>query len=434
MTNIQCTQINPRVTLITVVMRWLQSSALGFFIASGSRYENKNTQGLTHLSEHMLFKGTKNKSARDISRIVESLGATIDGFTAKEISGLYFHLIAERFEEIFNLLFEIMREADFNEQELKKEKNVISQEIMESYENPQEYVYSLFTQTMFSGHPLAFPIAGTTKTLETFSRDDLIRYHQFSSLNVRLCVSAAGNIHHSEIADKINKMNMRFEQIDYWKPPTPPPQQSERFIVFQQRPNLTQVHTIAGFRTIPMTDQRRYGITILNNIIGGTPSSRLYQRLREEEGLLHNFFTFIDFYSDIGLWCGYHISDIKNRERSLMIAFKEMQNIKKYGISKAEFESAVNFSKGMLALAAEDPLSRTTRNARKFLLLGRPISVDESIAATANLKLDDINSLLELANFEDYSTAIVGPITKEDLGQIGVAPQKIIEKTNQEEL
>ena len=134
MPEIQKTQINPRVTLITEDIPGLESAVMGFFIGSGSRDENEKEQGLTHIAEHMIFKGTKDKSTQDISRMVESLGATIDGFTAKEISGIYFHYLATNFDAIFNLFFDIMRNADFNEQELEKEKNVVLQEITESYD------------------------------------------------------------------------------------------------------------------------------------------------------------------------------------------------------------------------------------------------------------------------------------------------------------
>ncbi len=428
MPNIQVSQINPRVTLITEKMEGLQSIAMGFFIAAGSRNENENEQGLTHLTEHMIFKGTKNKSAQDISRLFESLGAMIDAFTSKEVCGIYFNCLSPNLERIFNLFFEMIQEASFDEQELEKEKNVILQEITESYENPQEYLHQLFSQIMFPGHPLAFPIAGTPEILKSFTREDLVRCHQNYSLNKRLCITIAGNVNHDELLNKLLKMGFKYTNQDYLVLPTPPAQHIERALIFETRPDLKQIHTIAGFLTIPLKDERRNAITVLNNIFGGLQSSRLVQRLREQDGLVSTVFTFLDFYSDVGIFAGYHISEIKNREKSLMTAFEELRKFKQCGITKQEFERSVNYCKGMLALASEDPMSRTILNTKNFLLLNRVISIEESIAEFDNLTFNNVNSLTELFKAEEYSAAIVGPIKKEDLGKIGVAPIKVIEK------
>jgi len=427
---IQTTQINNRITLVTEEMPGLQSAVMGFFIGTGSRYENKKQQGLTHLIEHMFFKGTIKKSAQDISRKVESLGATIDGFTSKEIAGMYFHYLAENFEQLFDLFFEIKQEVEIDEQELEKEKSVILQEITESYENPQEYAYQLLTEIMFPDHPLSFPVGGTPETIKSFTRDDLIQEYQLNSMNRHVCISVAGKVNHTQILDKLISAN--FNQLPQGQvtPPDKPPHNIERAMIFQSRPDLKQVHTLVGFLTIPLKDKRRYALTVLNNIIGGTQSSRANQVLREQEGLFSTVFTFLDLYSDIGLWCSYHISDIKNREKALMTAFGEVIKLKKGGITKEEFTRSVNYCKGMLALANEDPGSRMNRNAQNVLLVGNPVSVEESITAFDNLTFDYVNSLVEMFEMEKYSAAIVGPITKQDLGKIGVAPVKIIEKEN----
>jgi len=427
---IQKTEINPRVTLITEEMPNLHSAAIGFFTGTGSRYENIKEQGITHLLEHMFFKGTKTKSAIDISRIVESLGATIDGFTGKEICGIYFHCLAEKISPLIDLFFEIQSDLNCDEQELEKEKNVILQEITESYENPQEYAYQLFTEIMFPNHPLSYPIAGTPETLKSFHRDDLIQHFQNTIRNAMVCISAAGNVNHQQILDQLARKQLRDVAQGNIISPAHPPHNIERTTIFQPRPDLKQVHTIAGFLTIPLKDKRRYALTIINNIIGGLQSSRGIQRLREQEGLLSTVFTFIDLYSDIGLWCTYHVSDIKNREKSLTIGFEEVIKLKRDGITIDELTRSVNNCKGMLALAAEDPGSRMNRNAQNMLLVGHPVSVEESIAAYDNLTFDYVNSLVDMFEMERYSAAITGPITVQDLGKIGVAPMKILEKSN----
>ncbi len=320
---IQKTQINPRLTLITEEMPNLHSAAIGLFVSTGSRCENKKQQGLNHLLEHMFFKGTKNKSAKDISRTVESLGATINGFTSKEISGIYFHCLVTNVKLLFDLFFEISLNLVFDEQELQKEKNVIIQEITEAYENPQEYVYQLFTEIMFPNHPLSFPIAGTAKTVSSFTKNDLIQGYQINVLNHNSCISVAGDVNHKQILDMVANANLHFSLQNKTILPKKTVHAVERVIIFERRPNLKQIHTIAGFLTIPLKDKRRYALTVLNNIIGGTESSRANQVLREQEHIHSTVFSFLDLYSDIGLWCVYHISDILNREKSLTISLEK---------------------------------------------------------------------------------------------------------------
>jgi predicted Zn-dependent peptidase len=425
---IQISKINPRVTLVTEEMPWLESATVGYFSLVGSRYENEKTQGLTHLTEHMIFKGTKTKSAKDISRITESLGATVDGFTSKEISGVYTHFMPEHFDALLNLIREMIREAIFDPTELEKEKNVILQEILETNENPQEYAYQLLHEVLFPNHPLSFPISGTPKTLKPFTAQDLIQFNQADGLNRRLCISIAGNIKHSYVLEKLSKVNFKYSNRDYWTPLTPPAQNIERSIIFKSRPDLSQAHTYAGFLTVSLNDSRRYALIVLNTILGGSPSSRLFQRLREQDGSVYTIYTFIDFYTDVGIWSLYQISDIKNRARALQAVYEELQKFKKYGITIDEFKSAVNYCKGMLALSLEDPMSRMMRNAQRFLLLGHTVSIKESMTEFDNLTLDYVNSLLELVKFEEYSGAIVGCVTRDDLGKVGVAPKNIIEK------
>jgi predicted Zn-dependent peptidase len=320
-----------------------------------------------------------------------------------------------------------MRDASFNVQQLEKEKNVIVQEITEARDDPKDQLHELFMQIMFPNHPLSYPIAGTPATINSFTSEDLKNLHHYNSLNRRLCISVAGNIKHSYVLEKILSMNMQYADIDYWAPLVPPVQEIERSIIFECRPDINQVHTLAGFLTIPFTDERRYGLTVLNNIIGGSTSSRAYQRLREKEALLNYVYSFLDLYADVGLWCLYHVSDIKNREVSLKIAYKMYKEMKEFGVKKDEFERSINYCKGMLALAMENPMARMTRNAQKYLFLKKVIPIEESIAIYDRLTLDQINCLVELFNFDQYSAAIVGPIKREDLGRIGIAPEKIIE-------
>lgn len=427
MTNTQISQINPRVTLITEEIDWVNSISLGFIIATGSRYESPESNGITHLIEHMFFKCPPETKSNDITRLAESLGATVDGYTSKETSGIYFHFLSEQFDNVFDIFLQKLRNVSFDSDELEKEKEVVLQEIAETNEDPGEHVCNLLAQIIFSDHPLSFPIAGTPKTVMSFTRDDLLNYYQFHRIKSRICFSIAGNIKHSYALDKFSALEMSYQDLDYWQVPEKPCCNIERKLIFQSRSDIKQIHTLTGFSTIPFTDNRKYGLTVLNNIIGGSQSSRTYQRLREQEALLSTVVSFLDLYSDTGLWLMYHITDKKNHKKSLEIAFEELTKLKNYGITEDEFVRSVNYCKGMLTLAIENPTTRMLRNGQKYLSSKTIMTLEESLAMYDKLTLDETNQLIELFDFEKYSTAIIGQITKSELESIQSAPQEIFE-------
>ena len=407
MHNIQTTEINPNFTVVSEFMPNIPSAALGVFLSHGSRYENKENQGITNMISQMLFKGTLTKSAKEISYIIESAGAILDSFTTKETSGIYCRYHADQFDLMTDLISEILSQAAFDKQELEREKNVIEQEIAESFEDPHEHVFNLLFEVLFNGHPLSYPITGTVETIRSITRDQLIDYYHNRFLKSKVCISAAGKVNHKELVEKLafkNHILQTTNLITVIKPST----NTERTFLIQNRPDLTQIHVAVASFTIPYSDSRRYALTILNNILGGTMSSRFFQRLREQEGLAYTISSIIDLYSDIGIFGGYYITDANNYDRAAKVSLEVAMKLKQDGITNEEFERAINFSKGMLAISAENPMSRMIRNAKNELLFGRTIPIEESIADFDNLKIDDINKLTEEIKPDKYSIAIIG--------------------------
>ena len=407
MHNIQTTKINPNFTVVSEFMPNLSSAALGVFLSHGSRYENKENQGITNMISQMLFKGTLTKTAKEISYIIESAGAVLDSFTTKETSGIYCRYHADKFDLMTELISEIISQVTFDEQELEREKNVVEQEIAETFEDPHEHVFNLLFEALFNDHPLSFPITGTVETIRSITRDQLNDYYHNRFLRSKVCISAAGKVNHKELVEKLvlkNQILQTTNPITANKPST----DTEWPFLIQNRPELTQIHVAAATFTIPYSNQHRYGLTVLNNILGGTMSSRLLQRMREKEGIVYTFSSFIDLYSDIGLLGVYYITDADNYGRVTKAGMEVIIKLKQDGITNEEFDCAINFSKGMLVIGAENPTSRMIRNAKNELLLGRVIPIEESIANFDNLKIDDINKLTEDIKPDKYSLAIIG--------------------------
>lgn len=407
MPDIQTTEINSNFTVTSEFMPNLPSAALGLFFANGSCNENHSNQGITNLIEHMLLNGTKKKSAKDISYLIESNGAVLDSFTTKETSGIYCRYHADKFDIMTDLIEEIMSQSTFDEKELEREKNVIEQEISETLEDPHEHVFNLLFEELFNKHPLSFPITGTIETVRSITKDQLVNYYYNQFLRSKICISAAGKVNHNELVEKLT-LKPHISHTANLTVAKTPLTEPERTFLIQNRPDLTQIHVAAASFTIPYSDSRRYGLTVLNNILGGTMSSRFFQQLREQEGLVYTISSFLDLYSDIGLIGGYYITDANNYDHVAKVGMEVGMKLKQDGITDEEFERAINFSKGMLAIGAENPMSRMIRNAKNQLLLGHAIPIEESIANFDRLTKNDVNEMASEIRPDKHSVAIVG--------------------------
>ncbi len=426
MHNIQITKINPNFSVITENMPHLSSAALGVFFSHGSRYETLENNGITHLIQHMLFKGTANKSTKDIAYQIEGAGAIVDGFSGKETSGIYCRSLINNLDEMIDLISELIFSPLFDENSLEKEKSIIIQEIDESQENPQEYVFSLLFQAVFPNHPLSYLETGTPDSIMSISREQLINYYRNRFLPSKVCLSVAGNINHDKLIDKIKNKGFQALAANPTVPESPDPN-TERITIIKTRKDLTQLHATAASPTISYRDELRYGMVLLNTIWGGTMNSRLFHRVREQEGLVYSIFSFVDFFSDIGLFGAYFVSDAKNQEKIFKCGYEETMKLKNAGITKDEFENALNYCKSQLVLGTEDSTSRMIRNAKNNLLLDKVIPVEETIAYYNRLTLVGMNDLTGKLPLE-YSVANIGPVDQSGYLKKRGGPQKIIIK------
>ena len=407
MNPIQVTRIAANFSVISEFMPHIPSAALGLFINHGSRNESEENQGICHLIEHMLFKGTKNKSANEIASAIESAGAVLDGFTTKETSGIYCRYPADKFDLMVHLISELVTQSSFDKVALEREKNIIEAEIKESEDDPHEQVFNLLFEVLFQNHPFAHPITGKIETIRSITKERLEDYYHNHFLKSKVCISGAGNINHNELVNKLSIKN-HISNSPNIPPIIAPLSEPERTFLIQQRDDLTQIHAAAASFTYSFSDPRRYALTIINNILGGTMSSRFFQRLREQEGLVYTISSFIDLYSDIGLIGGYYITDINNYERTEFAGIEVAMKLKQEGVTQEEFTRAINYNKAMVAIGAENPMSRMIRNAQNELILGKTLTVEESIANYDRLSIDDVNEATEEIRPEKYSVAAIG--------------------------
>src|SRR6185437_10552528 len=283
--------------LITETMPHVRSVSIGVWLTRGSRHESEAQSGIAHFVEHMLFKGTGTRSAEDIAQEIDSIGGQLDAFTAKEYASYYIKVLDEHLPTAVDLLSDIVMHPRFEQDDLDREQKVILEEIKMVEDTPDDLVHEVFTQHFWEGHPLGRPILGSKETVESFTTDSLREYFRTSYVASNVIVSAAGNIEHTRVRDLIVKAfgalpKTRDEHAD--TVPRVVPQ------VIVRSKELEQSHVCLGTNSYPQNHQDRYVSYILNTVLGGSMSSRLFQNVREKRGLAYAVFSGLSAYRDAG--------------------------------------------------------------------------------------------------------------------------------------
>jgi len=408
-------QICPNVSLLAEHIPKFYSFSLGFFINCGSRDEISQNIGITHLIEHMLFKGTSRKSSLEIVKFIEGLGGSFDAYTTKENLIIVTKFLSEHITNVFDLIAELLLESTFEQGELAKEKGVIIEEIKSNYEDPSDYVFELFFETLFKDHALGLPIAGNEKTVTSFTAKQA-REHYNTLLQKQIVIAVSGNFDYKVLADLTDK---RFKHITARIPDRTPPQGHTHQIAVHERRDINQVHCVCGVPGLAYTSPHRYEFSILNAAFGGGMSSRLFQGLREQEGLVYNVQSFIDMYSDCGVSGFYFACDRKNLAKVANRLRRIFADIAEKGFGKDEIELAKTYLTGNLLLSLENSTNRMLRLGREMLYLGSVHEIEHILEKVRVINEKEINALIP--SFLDFATqtyALVGPLNTEEARDI----------------
>ncbi len=405
-------EVNPGIQIIAENIPRYYSFSLGVFINHGSRDEIKEDNGITHLIEHMLFKGTSKKSALEIVRLIEGLGGSFDAFTTKENLVIVTKFLSEHLIKVADLIFEILLDSKIAEDDLRREKSVILEEIKSNNEDPSDYVFDLIFQAMFNTHSMALPITGTEDSIQNISLAVAHQYYQKILAN-RIIVAISGNYDYDSFFNFIQKrfVNHRLSV----KPRTPPEPLSPRNIV-SSRKDITQVHIVFGIPAVEYASKIRFHMVLLNTVFGGGMSSRLFQGLREQEGLVYDVHSFIDLYSDCGIF-GFYFTCDKNKLNEVGRQLKTIFNeINQTGFEENEIEIAKTNVIGNLLLSLENSTNRMLRLGREMCYLDKIIPVDDAIMQIKAINVDEINRLItQYFNPQRYSISAVGPLNEREL-------------------
>lgn len=389
-------------------MPGVRSVSIGIWVGTGSRYENTGEAGISHLIEHMLFKGTARRSAKQIAEALESVGGQMNAFTSKEYTCFYARVVDEHLPIAIDVLSDMFFSSLFNDDDIKREKKVIQEEIRMYEDTPDDLIHDLFAQTVWSGHPLGRPVIGTMESVDGLSREAVLNYRQRQYCPENLVLALSGNL----TADAaVTALRPLFEGAgaaspDNWTG-TPETMVANKYIA---KP-LEQVHFCLGVPGLCQHDDRVYTLQIINTILGGGASSRLFQKIREDRGLVYAIYSYFTAFKDAGLFTIYAGTNAENLDDVLELTWQEIERLIDAGITTEELDRTKEQIKGSLLLASESVTHRMHRLGKSEIIYGRLITPEEVLEKTSAVTREDVLSLArELLAPERLSITMIGAV------------------------
>ncbi len=364
------------ITLLTERMPHVRSVTLGIWLRRGSRDEPPSLNGASHFIEHLVFKGTETRSAREIALAVDSIGGQMDAFTSKEYTCFYAKVLDDHVKDAVELLSDIVLRPLFDATELERERKVIVEEIRMVEDAPEELVYDIFSTHFYPGHALGRPIQGTEGTVGGLSRKRLLGYFRDNYVPANILIVATGNVGHKELAHLLAKSFGRMPRGGRLAPAGRPPR-TRGGIVTCPKKELEQLHLLMGVPAFPEVHAQRYPLFVLNALLGGTMSSRLFQKIREERGLAYSVYSAVNAFRDAGVLMIYAGTSPDKGDELLSVVRDELRELHDKGPSAREVEVAKEHLKGSLMLSLESTSSRMSNLARQEMYHARTFSMEE---------------------------------------------------------
>ncbi|KAA6452420.1 MULTISPECIES: M16 family metallopeptidase [Bacillus] len=383
----------------------VRSVAIGVWIGTGSRHETPEINGISHFLEHMFFKGTSTRSARDIAESFDRIGGQVNAFTSKEYTCYYAKVLDEHANYALDVLADMFFHSSFDENELKKEKNVVYEEIKMYEDAPDDIVHDLLSKATYGNHSLGYPILGTEETLDSFNGDSLRQYMDDFYTPDRVVISIAGNVTDSFIKD-VEKWFGTYEAKGAASGMKQPEFHYEKLT---RKKETEQAHLCLGFNGLEVGHPDIYNLIVLNNVLGGSMSSRLFQDVREDKGLAYSVFSYHSSYEDSGMLTIYGGTGAKQLQLLSETIQETLGTLKRDGITPKELENSKEQMKGNLMLSLESTNSKMSRNGKNELLLGKHKTLDEIINELNEVNLESVNGLARRMFTDDYALALISP-------------------------
>jgi predicted Zn-dependent peptidase len=401
--------------LLTEQMNQVRSISIGVWLTRGSRHETAERGGIAHFVEHMLFKGTATRTAEDIAQAIDSIGGQLDAFTAKEYASYYIKVLDEHLPLAIDILSDIVLNPAFNPADVEREKKVVVEEIKMVEDTPDDLVHELFTQGFWENHPLGRPILGSRETVESFTADVLREYFAATYAPRNLIVSAVGNLEHGRVrelvAERFGALTSAGANLGEEAPTVVPK-------VLIRNKDLEQSHLCLGASSYPQDHDDRYSSYVLNTLLGGSMSSRLFQNVREKRGLAYAVFSGLSAYRDAGSFTVYAGCANEAVGEVVDLVVEELRTIKQAPVPEAELQRAKDHLKGSLMLSLENTASRMSHLARQEIYFDRQFGLDETLQGIEQVTPEEVQRVaVDLFKNHSLAATVLGNLNGLELSR-----------------
>ena len=407
------TQLQNGLTVATAEMPQMVSVSVGLWVGVGSRYEPTPLNGVCHFIEHLLFKGTKKRSAKEISEAVEGIGGYLNAFTSEEVTCFHARAGHERFDELLDVLLDMLLESKFTPADIAKEREVIKEEIAMGLDEPQHHVQELLNAMLWPGQPLGRPITGTGKTLDAMTRGRLLGYLRENYVAGNVLIVAAGRLKHRQVLRAVARYASHFPNTARPRfAPARSNQQRPRVRLLTKQTEQTQV--ALGIRTCSRQDERRYALRLLNTILGENMSSRLFQVVREDHGLAYSIYSTPSFFSDAGDLVISAGLDTDNLTKVLGLVLRELRRLREAAPSAAELRRARDYVIGQIDLSLESTENQMNWLGEQLLGYGRVMQPRQIKRRLREVTVGEIYAVArDFLRPERFNLALVSPLASD---------------------
>ncbi len=400
------------ITVLFETSSYYNSVAFGVWVNIGSKYENKENNGIAHLIEHMLFKGTKTRSANDISKETAFLGGNLNAYTSKEVTSFYARTLPEYLENCIDLVGDMLCNSVINEEELEREKGVICEEIDMYKDSPDDYVHEKIQKEIWKDHPLGFFISGKKKTVKSFTREQVLDFIEKNYVGEKMVISVAGKFCKEDTLKLIKKTFGHINKKGQKYKLTTPIYNS---VNLKKHKDIEQLHMNIAFRGESVVDEDRYAFTVLNAILGGDVNSRLFQEVREKRGLTYSIYSYGSSFKEAGLFQIYAAMNPEQGKVVYDIIKSIMNDLVINGVTNEELEAAKHQIVVEMTLNRDSVVTKMNSNAKTYMSYGRIIPFRETINRIKKVNTNEIKRIIDnYIIMDQMSIGLVGPIEKND--------------------
>jgi predicted Zn-dependent peptidase len=413
---VQKSVLSNGVRVLTEPMPQMASATIGIWVENGSRYEEAPQNGVSHFIEHLLFKGTRKRTAAQIAEEIDAVGGVLNAFTGKEYTCYYARVLGEDIKMATELLADIFMESVFAPEEIDRERQVVLQEISQAEDTPDDFIHDVFNLNFWKGHPLALPIFGSVETVNAINRELLVSFMADRYRAERVLICAAGAVDHERLSEDCERLFASIPGDGKVERITPP---RERVMVLNHQKKLEQAHICIGGPGLSQVAPLRYAAYVLNTALGGGMSSRLFQEVREKRGRVYSIFSFLSAFLDCGYFGIYAGTSPEWVDEVIEVTIKEVAQVAREGLKPAELARAKSQLKGNMLLGMESTESRMNRLARNEIYFRRDIPLEEIARAIESVANDQI---VELAS-SCFKADRMGMVLLGDLKDRQIGPE-----------